>query len=78
MKHCMKKFYSQIIANTKTDKKRKDKKKIQKIELIKKYKIQHRDMETNSNVTYVNKLITLPEDCLHQNVPIMVMLMTHM
>ena len=38
----MKKFYSQIIANTKTDKKRKDKKKIQKIELIKKYKIQQR------------------------------------
>lgn len=32
----MKKFYSQIIANTKTDKKRKDKKKFQKNRTYKK------------------------------------------
>ena len=70
MKHRMKKFYSQIVVETKTNIVRKSSKK-KNLELIKAVKIQQRDIKSNSDATYMNQLITL-----HHNVPIMVMLMT--
>ena len=65
----MKKFYSQIIVNNKTDRVRISSKK-KNLEPIKKVKIQPTDMATTSNATYVDRLITL-----HQNALIKVIFM---